>query len=243
MDIEGSVALVTGANRGLGKAFVEALLSAGAAKVYAGMRTPAPAPEGRIVPVKLDVTSAVDIAASVSACPDVSILINNAGILVRSTALDEGMGDILRRTMEVNVIGLANMARAFAPVLAQNGGGAIVNMLSVASWFTSPFSVPYSASKRAALGVSDAMRIQLAAQGTKVVGVYAGFIDTEMVADVTAPKVTARQVAERTMEGIRDEQSHVLADDRAEQVWRDMHANPGHMDAAMQRQWDEAHKN
>ena len=242
MDLKSAVALVTGANRGLGRAFVEALLAAGAAKVYAGMRTPAPDPDQRIVPVKLDVTSAADIAAAASGCPDVNVLVNNAGILLPGAALDDGMDDALRRTMEVNVIGLMNMARAFAPALARNGGGAVVNMLSVASWFANPFTATYSASKHAALAVSDGMRIQLAAQGTKVVAVYAGFIDTDMTANVTQPKVSARQVAERTMEGIRDEQSHVLADGRAEQVWRDTHTNPGHIEAEMQRRWDESRR-
>ena len=113
-------------------------------------------------------------------------------------------------------------------------------MLSVASWFANPFTATYSASKHAALAVSDAMRIQLAAQNTQVVGVYAGFIDTDMTTHVTQPKVTARQVAERTMEGIRDGQSPVLADDRAEQVWRDTHGNPGHIEAEMQRRWDQS---
>ena len=238
MELAGSVALVTGGNRGLGRAFVEALLAAGAAKVYAGMRTPVPGGDGRVVPVRLDVTSSADIAAAVAACPDVSVLVNNAGILLQGAALDEGMDEALRRTMEVNVIGPMNMARAFAPVLARNGGGAVVNMLSVVSWFTNPFTATYCASKHAALSVSDAMRSQLAGQGTRVVAVYAGFIDTDMTAGVTQPKVSAREVAERTMEGIRDEQSHVLADKRAEEVWRDMHANPGHMEAEMQRNWD-----
>lgn len=241
MEIEGRAALVTGANRGLGRAFADALLAAGAARVYAGMRTPVAPWDPRVVPVKLDVTDPADIAAAVAACPDVTILVNNAGILERGAALDAGMDEALRRTIEVNVIGLMNMARAFAPVIAGHGGGTVVNMLSVASWFTNPFTATYSASKYAALAVSDGMRIQLAGQGVRVVGVYAGFIDTDMTAGIDQPKVTARQVAERTMEGIRDEQSHVLADDRAEEVWRDTHASPGHMEAAMQARWDEAH--
>ena len=242
MRIEGSVALVTGANRGLGRAFVEALLVAGAAKVYAGMRTPAASDDTRVVPVKLDVTSGNDIVAAAAACPDVSILVNNAGILEQGAALDEGMDEALRRTMEVNVLGPMNVTRAFAPILARNGGGAVVNMLSVASWFSNPFTATYSASKYAALAISDGMRVQLAAQNTIVVAVYAGYIETDMTTGIDRPKVSPGQVAERTMEGIRDEQSHVLADERAEQVWRDIHANPGHMEAEMQRQWDAARK-
>ena len=143
--------------------------------------------------------------------------------------------------MEVNVIGPMNLTRAFAPTLARNGGGAVANMLSVASWFSNPFTATYSASKHAALAISDGMRIQLAGQGTIVVAVYAGYIETDMTTGIDQSKVSPRQVAERTMEGIRDEQSHVLADERAEQVWRDTHANPGHIEADMQVRWDEAH--
>ena len=122
------------------------------------------------------------------ACPDVNLLINNAGVMLKSPMLAEGSEDALRREMEVNVYGVLAMVRAFAPILARNGGGAIVNMLSVVSWFVNPFNATYCASKHAASAVTDALRIQLKAQGTHVVGVYAGFIDTDMAARVNAPK-------------------------------------------------------
>jgi len=240
MNIEGCVALVTGANRGLGKAYAEALLAAGAAKVYAGARDPAAIGDPRLTPVRLDVTSSEDIAAAALACGDVNLLINNAGAMLMTPMLAEGAEAALRREMEVNVFGVLAMVRAFAPILARNGGGAVANMLSVVSWFVSPFNATYCASKHAALAVTDAVRIQLKAQGTQVVGVYAGFIDTDMAAGIDRPKTSPRQVAERTLEGIRSGQDHVLADERAEGVWQATRTDPAALAAEMQRAWDRA---
>ena len=240
MNIEGCVALVTGANRGLGKAYAEALLAAGAAKVYAGARDPAAIGDPRLTPVRLDVTSSDDIAAAALACGDVNLLINNAGAMLMTPMLSEGSEAALRREMEVNVFGVLAMVRAFAPILARNGGGAVANMLSVVSWFVSPFNATYCASKHAALAVTDAVRIQLKAQGTQVVGVYAGFIDTDMAAGIDRPKTSPRQVAERTLEGIRSGQDHVLADERAEGVWQATRTDPAALAAEMQRAWDRA---
>jgi NAD(P)-dependent dehydrogenase (short-subunit alcohol dehydrogenase family) len=246
MQIENSVAFVTGANRGLGKAFAEALLAAGAAKVYAGARDPASVTgsgpnSAKLAPVKLDVTSASDIAAAARSCSDVTLLINNAGILLSSPAMAQNAVEALRREMEVNVYGLMNVSQAFAPAIARQGGGAIVNMLSVVSWFTNPATATYCASKHAALVVSDGMRIQLRAQGIQVTAVYAGFVDTDMTAGIDLPKVTPRQIAERTMAGIRAGQDHVLADARAEEVWHMTRTDPAALDAQMQQRWDETH--
>jgi len=132
------------------------------------------------------------------------------------------------------------MVRAFAPVLARNRGGALVNVLSVVSWFTVPFNATYCASKHAALAVTDAVRIQLKAQGTRVLGVFAGYIDTDMTADLNRPKTSPRQVAECTLQGIRMGQDHVLADDRARQVWHAMRADPAELAAGMQKLWDDS---
>lgn len=191
MKIEGSAALVTGANRGLGKAYADALLAAGAAKVYAGARDPSLITDNRLIPVKLDITSSSDVAAASRRCEDVSILINNAGIMLMSPMLRDASDEALRREMEVNVYGLLAMIRAFAPILARNGGGTIANMLSIVSWFVYPFNATYCASKHAALAVSDAARIQLKSQGTHVVGVYAGLIDTEMASGYDQPNRAA----------------------------------------------------
>jgi NAD(P)-dependent dehydrogenase (short-subunit alcohol dehydrogenase family) len=243
MEITGCVALVTGANRGLGKAYVEALLAAGAAKVYAGAREPSrvAVSDPRVVPVALDVTSASAIAAAVGACPDVTLLINNAGVLRGNSLLAPEGEAALRAEMEVNVFGMAAMIRAFAPVIEANGGGAIANMLSVVAWFVSALNPTYSISKHAALGVSDAARMELRARGIHVVGVYAGFIETEMVANVPAPKVSPRQVAEATLRGVRAGQDHVLADERAARVWTASRTDPAGLAAEMAAAWDRLH--
>jgi NAD(P)-dependent dehydrogenase (short-subunit alcohol dehydrogenase family) len=241
MNIENSIALVTGANRGLGKAYTDALLAAGAAKVYAGARDASSVAitDPRLVPVKLDVTQDKDVNAAATACADVSLLINNAGIMLASTMLSEDSESALRAEMEVNVFGMLRMVRAFAPVLAKNGGGAIANMLSVVSWFVFPFDATYCASKHAALALTEGVRIQLKSQGTQVVAVYAGFIDTDMAAGFDREKTPPQQVAERTLAGIRDGLDDVHADERSEAIWQAVRSDPAGLHAQMQQQWDE----
>lgn len=242
MKIEDSVAIVTGANRGLGRAFVEALREAGAAKIYAGMRQLSDAIDSRLIPIRLDVTSPADIESAVQRCQDVNILINNAGVMLKSPMLAEGSDASMRREMEVNVFGMLAMIRAFAPILGRNGGGAIANMLSVVSWFTYPLNATYCASKHAALAVTDAARIQLRGQGTHVVAVYAGFIDTDMAAELAgpgAPRTSPRQVADRTLEGIAQGIDHVRADARSEEMWSLIRQDPAQVDESMQQAWDD----
>ncbi len=242
MKIQGSVALVTGANRGLGKAYVEALFAAGATKVYAGARDPSSITDSRVIAIKLDVTSREDVKAAAKECQDVDILINNAGAMFGSPMLADDSEEALRREMEVNVFGVLSMIRSFAPVLAKNGGGAIANMLSVVSWFTLPFNATYCASKHASLAVTDGARIQLREQGTQVVAVYAGFIDTEMaagLAEANEPKTPPSQVAERTLQGIIDGVDHVRADDRSEEMWNSIRQDPEGFERSMQKLWDE----
>ena len=241
MNIENSIALVTGANRGLGKAYTDALLAAGVAKVYTGARDPASVAitDSRLVPVKLDVTQDTDVHAAATLCADVNLVINNAGIMLASPILAEGSEAALRAEMEVNVFGMLRMVRAFAPVLARNGGGAIANMLSVVSWFVFPFNATYCASKHAALALTEGMRIQLKSQGTQVVAVYAGFIETDMAAGIEREKTPPRQVAERTVDGMRNGLNNVHADERAEAVWQAVRTDPAGLHAQMQQQWDE----
>ncbi|THD60591.1 SDR family oxidoreductase [Phenylobacterium sp.] len=240
MKIEGSVALVTGANRGLGRAFVDGLLARGAAMVYAGARIPSAMAGVPAVPVALDITQPSDVAKAAARCTDVTLLINNAGIMLRSPMLADGSAEAMRREMDVNVFGTLDMVRCFAPVLAANGGGAIVNVLSVLSWVTSPALATYSASKHAELAVTDAARIQLKAQGTQVLGVYAGFIDTDMVAGLDGAKTTPVEVVARTLEGVDAGLDHVLAGERAHHVWATRRENPAALEAGMQAAWDAA---
>lgn len=238
MDIKGCTALVTGANRGLGKAYTDALIARGAAKVYAGVRDPSTITDRRVTPLPLDVTSAEQIAAAVATCPDVDLLINNAGIMLATPILDPKAETALRAELEVNVFGVLRMAQAFAPVISRNGGGAIANMLSVVSWYVYPFNATYCATKHAALAITNALRVQLRGENIHVLGVYAGFIDTDMAAPVQAEKTPPSQVAERTLEGIAGRLDHVHADQAAEELWAMARSDPAQLEAMSQAQWD-----
>jgi NAD(P)-dependent dehydrogenase (short-subunit alcohol dehydrogenase family) len=186
------------------------------------------------------VTSPADVAAAAKACGDVAILINNAGAMFSTTVLADNADDVLRREMEVNVFGTLAMARAFAPVLAGNGGGGVlVNMLSVVSWYVYPFNSTYCATKHAALAITDGLRIELKAKGTRVIGIFAGLIDTEMGEALSSgPKTSPRQVADRAMQGIRDGRDYVLADERAEALWRATREDLARLHGEMQTRWD-----
>ncbi|MEU7821157.1 SDR family oxidoreductase [Catellatospora sp. NPDC049133] len=216
MKINGSVALVTGANRGLGKAFTEALLARGAAKVYATARDAASITDPRVVPLQLDVTDPASVAAAAKQAGDVQLLINNAGIATGAGILDSD--EELRREMETNYYGPVRMSREFAPILAANGGGAVVNVLSALSWLALPNTAGYSASKSAAWAATNALRLALHGQGTLVTGVHIGYIDTDMAAHVDGPKIAAADVVAQVLDGVEAGQPEVLADDVARQV-------------------------
>jgi NAD(P)-dependent dehydrogenase (short-subunit alcohol dehydrogenase family) len=217
MEIKGSVALVTGANRGIGLAFARALLSRGAAKVYAGVRRPEDFTEPGLEPLLLDVTNHEHVEAAAAKASDTSILINNAGIQTGPRLL-EGSLDGARLMMEVNYLAPWDVSRAFAPVLAANGGGVLVNMLSVASWRANTRFPGYTASKAAEWSLTNALRIGLREQGTVVVAVHVGYVDTDATKGLDAPKVTATEVAEKTMEGIIRNDPEVLVDESARRV-------------------------
>ncbi|MEU6656308.1 SDR family oxidoreductase [Streptomyces sp. NPDC046900] len=218
MEIKGSVALVTGANRGIGRAFARSLISHGAAKVYAGVRDPADVTDADLVPLRLDVTDHEEVAAAAALANDVSIVINNAGVGGASTRMLEGAFDGARQAMEVNYFGTWAVARAFAPVLARNGGGALVNMLSLASWIGQPQFPGYAASKAAQWSLTSSLRQALHPQGTLVVGVHAGFVDTELSAWTDAPKISPSTVAELTMDALTGNQFEVLADEESRRI-------------------------
>lgn len=221
MQIKDSVALVTGANRGLGKAYVQALLAAGAAKVYAAARDPSSIESHpNVVPLKLDVTRAEDIAAATQSAPDVTLLINNAGISGLSGQSPDGINlDTLRHEFETNAVAPLAISLAFAPLLAANGGGAIVNMHSALSWINLPNTVSYSASKAAAWSLTNGLRLNLADQGTLVVGVHVAFVDTDMTRGLEGvPKAAPQDVVHRVLDGVLNDQPEVLADGTSEQI-------------------------
>lgn len=216
MNLEGCVALVTGANRGLGAAYATALLDRSAAKVYAAVRRPQTIDDPRLVPIRLDLTDRASIVRAADQAGDVNLVINNAGIFTRTPTLGDEEG--LRQELEVNYLGPVAVSRAFAPVLAANGGGALVNVLSVLSWISLPSSGGYSAAKAAMWAATNSMRQNLADQGTLVVAVHAGYIDTDMASAITEAKVPPELVAAATLDAVEADRPEVLADDPARYV-------------------------
>jgi NAD(P)-dependent dehydrogenase (short-subunit alcohol dehydrogenase family) len=239
MKIEGATALVTGANRGLGSAIAQALVDSGA-RVYGGARDPASITNDRIIPVRLDVTNDDDIVNAALGCTDVSIVVNNAGILRQSASLADGGIEAARAEMETNYFGSMRVARAFAPVLRDNGGGALVNVLSVLSFISMPQGATYSASKSAAWSLTNALRIELRRQGTLVVAVHAGFIDTDMAAGVTGEKVSPESVAKQIVAAVASDAEEVLADATSEMVKAALPNDLTTLYPALQAQWDAA---
>src|SRR5437763_5165552 len=237
MKVEGAAALVTGANRGLGAAIAQALLDAGA-KVYGAARDPATITNRGLIPVPLDVTDGDDIAIAARTCRDVSIVVNNAGILRSSASLAEGAVEAARAEMETNFFGSLRMARAFAPVLLENGGGALVNMLSVLSFVAMPQGATYSASKSAAWSLTNALRMELRRQGTLVVAVHAGFIDTDMAAGVTGDKVSPESVAAQIVAAVANGEEELLADPTSRAVKASLADDLTTLYPALQAQWD-----
>src|SRR6516162_5662037 len=216
MNIDGSVAFVTGANRGLGSAFAQALLARGAAKVYGAVRRPEAITDPRVVPVRVDLTDPDSIAEAAQQASDATLVINNAGISTRTPILGDEAG--LRQELEVNYLGPIAVARSFAPVLAANGGGALVNVLSVLSWVTLPVTAGYSAAKSALWSATNTLRLTLAEQNTLVVAVHVGYMDTDMAAAITTPKANPKAVAEVTLDAVQTGENEVLADDLSRQV-------------------------
>ena len=184
-------------------------------------------------------TSVEQVAAAAARCRDVDILINNAGVASFNPALGAPTMDHARREMETNYFGTLAMCRAFAPVLKRNGGGALVNILSVVSWFNAPMQGSYCASKSAAWSLTKAARFELRAQGTLVAGVYAGYIDTDMTVGVAFPKTSAADIAARVIAGIEADSEEILADERARTVHAELHKDSGPFDANMQKVWDD----
>lgn len=216
MDLAGRTALVTGANRGLGRHFAEQLLKRGA-KVYAGARNPASVDLPGAIPIALDVTDPESVAAAARTATGVSIVVNNAGSYTGASVVDGSLEDI-RREMDTHYYGPLLVTRAFAPQLVEHDSSAVLNVLSVLSWINTPGYGAYAAAKSAAWSLTNALRNELAAQGTQVTALHVGFMDTDMVSHVDAPKSDPATVAELALDAVEAGEPEVLADDFSRQV-------------------------
>lgn len=211
MNTENVVALVTGANRGLGRRFAEQLVARGA-KVYAGARRPETVDLPGVIPVQLDITDAESIRRAAEFAGDVNVVVNNAGVSTQATLLDGSLDDI-RLEMETHYFGTLQMLRAFAPIVERNGGGAILNVLSVLSWLHPPTSGAYSAAKAAAWALTDAVRTELVPRGIHVAALHVGYMDTDMVSYVPADQKTdPGAVAKLALDGLFAGESEILGD-------------------------------
>ncbi|ABC39091.1 oxidoreductase, short-chain dehydrogenase/reductase family [Burkholderia thailandensis E264] len=227
MKPDDAVVLVTGANRGLGRAFVEGLKAAGAKRIYAAARDPARVATPGVQPVRLDVTRADDVAAAARDLRDVNLLVNNAGIYRTGSLVADADGGGLQAQLDTNFFGLLAMARAFAPVLRDNGGGAIVNVLSVLSWLGVPNAGAYGISKAAAWAATNAIRNELREQRTRVLALHSAYIDTDMVASARGvPKNRPEDVVRQTLDALAAGRDEVLVDDLTRAVKAGLSADP-----------------
>jgi NAD(P)-dependent dehydrogenase (short-subunit alcohol dehydrogenase family) len=223
MRIENSVAFVTGANRGLGLAFAKELLGRGVKKLYAGVRNPDGVDLPGVIPVKFDVTDAAAVAAAALRCNDVTLLVNNAGIArVDASALDPAVIDNAREIFETNFYGIIRASQAFAPVLSANGGGAIINVLSYATWFARPILTAYAATKSAAWSCTNALRFDVRDKGIQVLALHVSFLDTDAARGLDVTKGDPRVVAARTLDGLEQGHEEVLADEQTEALKRSL---------------------
>ncbi|MEU6670357.1 SDR family oxidoreductase [Streptomyces sp. NPDC046727] len=214
--IKNSVALVTGGSRGLGKALVEELYARGAAKVYATARDPRTVTHPDAVPLALEVTDPGSVEAAAAQAQDVTVLVNNAGISLGAHSFLDAPVDDVRREFETNFYGPLLVTRAFAPVIERNGGGHLLNVHSVLSWIGIAGS--YSATKAALWAQTNSLRLELRPRGIGVTGLHVGYIDTDMAADVDAPKSSPQGVAALALDGVETGAYEVLADDISRQV-------------------------
>jgi len=231
MNIHGATALVTGANRGIGRHLAAQLVERGA-KVYATARRPESIDLDGVEVLALDISDPVAVAAAARAAGDVNLLVNNAGIA--GGAL---LGDLeaVRAALDVNFWGTLSMARAFAPVLAANGGGAMVNIASSASWFVFPGSSAYAVSKAAVWSMSNALRQELTGQGTKVTSIHLGAADTDMMKGYDVPKMDPADVARITLDGVEADAFEVVVDEFTAMVKASLGKDPRDFDKQFQQ--------
>jgi NAD(P)-dependent dehydrogenase (short-subunit alcohol dehydrogenase family) len=232
MDIQDQVALVTGANRGIGRTFVEELLERGARKVYATARRPEAIDIPGVEVLRLDLTDEASVTAAAAAAQDVTLLINNAGISTGATLITGDMADI-RREMDTHYFGTLGVIRAFAPVLAANGGGGIVNILSALSWFAAPGAGGYAAAKAAEWNMTNALRLELEGQGTLVQGVHLGAADTDIMKGYDGPMLDPRDVARAALDGVAADAIEVVVDEWSRMVKDSLNSDPAEFYAKM----------
>jgi NAD(P)-dependent dehydrogenase (short-subunit alcohol dehydrogenase family) len=227
MHISDQVALVTGANRGIGRQFVLELLERGATKVYATARRVETLDfdDARVVPLRLDLLDHASVLSAAETASDVTVLVNNAGI---STGANLVTGDLqdARRELDTHFWGTLDVIREFAPALARNGGGAVVNILSALSWFASPGAGAYAAAKAAEWNMTNAVRLELAGQGTFVQGVLLGAADTDLMKGYDGPKTDPRDVARRAFDGLAQGDVEVIVDDWTAMVKASLAGDP-----------------
>ncbi|EHB55019.1 short-chain dehydrogenase/reductase SDR [Mycolicibacterium rhodesiae JS60] len=210
-------ALVTGANRGLGRQLAAELLARGA-KVYAAARRPETVDLPGVVPIQLDITDPASVRAAAAIAGDVTVLVNNAGVSTRAALLTGPIEDI-RLEMETHYFGTLNVSREFVPIIEKNGGGAVLNVLSVLAWYHPPTSGAYSAAKAAAWALTDALRTELAPKGIHVSALHVGYMDTDMVSYIPAEqKIDPALVAKQAIDGLLGGQAEIIADELSRQV-------------------------
>jgi len=224
MKISNAVVLVTGANRGIGLAFTRELLARGARKVYAGARDPASITQPGVEAIRLDVTKQEDVAAAVARAGDVTLVINNAGVAHQGGFLAADSEEVARRQLEVNYFGMLRVSKAFAPVLKNHGGGALLNVLSIVSWVNAGQLAAYAASKSAAWSLTNALRHELAPQHTQVLALHMGFVDTDLTRGIDSPKATPEEIVKLALDGLEAGQDEVLADERTRYVKQNLSA-------------------
>ncbi len=212
MEIKGSVALVTGANRGLGRQFVSQLLERGASKVYATARDTTTVTTPGVEVLALDLLDPASIERAAAAAGDVTLLVNNAGVSTYQNLIRGDLGEV-RREMDTNFFGTLTVTRAFTDVLAGNGGGAVLNVLSALSWFSWDGVTSYSAAKAAEWSLTAGTRVELTGQGTQVLGVHLGAADTDMMAGYTGPLLDPAEVVRAALDGLAAGEVEVLLDD------------------------------
>jgi NAD(P)-dependent dehydrogenase (short-subunit alcohol dehydrogenase family) len=211
MNAEHITALVTGANRGLGRRFAEELLARGA-KVYAGARRTESIDLPGVVPLQLDITDPESVRLAAERADDVNLVVNNAGVSTRATLISGPIDDI-RLEMETHYFGTLNVVRAFTPIVERNGGGAFLNVLSVLSWLHPQTSGAYSAAKAAGWAMTNAVREELAPKGIEVTALHVGYMDTDMVSYIPADQKTDPSVvAKLALDGVFAGKNEVLAD-------------------------------